>query len=286
MNKIRYEIFSGAGNDFVMIDNRDEKISINLQKEFTVRICRDHFPDIDGVIFVEQAGPENLRMNYYNRDGSSGAMCGNGARCTAMFALNNGITKSKTFVIDAAGKSYKAEISESGYITVFFPEPEEISLDIDINVDFGKGQKILNVDYINVGSDHVVVYLDNETNTEVLGTNELSRLDVNFYGKLIRFHHEFQPRGCNVNFVMPNGKNDLRIRTYERGVERETLACGTGVISSAISSVFRNKLTLPVKAEVQSGETLEVNFVYSHSRIMELSLKGSARKISEGMIEL
>lgn len=287
MNRLRYEIYSGAGNDFIIINNSEINLSDELQKRFTEKICMEKFTEIDGVIFVEKSRDDRelIKMKYYNRDGSYGAMCGNGARCTAMFVFLHKITSNKSFTIEALNRLYKAELKDEGNVKIFFPEPEEIKLDIDITVDFG-GLKKLNVDYVNVGSDHVIVFLDDESNQDVLGGKDLYKLDINFYGRIIRFNSEFEPRGCNVNFVIPTGRSDLRIRTYERGVERETLACGTGVISSAIASVFRNKVQLPVKTKVRSGEILEVDFIFSHSRIMELSLTGSAKKISEGMIEL
>lgn len=283
---MKYEIYSGAGNDFVMINNWDNKIPFEQQASFTIKICNEKFKDIDGVIFVDK--PENVgssvRMNYYNRDGSFGAMCGNGARCIAMFSYKNNITNSRKFKLEAVEDTYTAEICDDENVKISFPEPKALRTDIKIDVDFGTRLKQMNVSYVNVGSDHIVVFLDNDNNKQALENLRLNELDVNYYGKVLRFHNEFQPRGGNVNFVQPLGENKLQLRTYERGVERETLACGTGIVSTGIVSVIKNYCSTPVRILVQSGEWLTIDLKTENSGITNLSLTGSARKTGEGEI--
>ena len=283
---MKYEIYSGAGNDFLMINNLDGILTPDDEKNLTLKLCGGDFTNIDGVIFIDK--PVNnkaaVKMNFYNPDGSFGAMCGNGARCAAAYYHNYISSSAEKFSIEAVGRLYSAEILGDDKVRVVFPEPGEIKLDFEIDVDFGKGIRRLNVNYVNVGSDHLVIFLDEPHIREILGTDVPEKIDINFYGKILRYHNHFQPRGVNVNFVSRISDHRIRLRTYERGVERETLACGTGVISSSICAVFLNKAELPLEILVQSGELLEVNFIYSHSRIMELSLSGSAKKISEGII--
>jgi len=281
---VKYEIYSGAGNDFVMIDNMNGKLTHERQKELTIELCRDKFPEIDGVIFADKSKDERaeLMMSYYNRDGSFGAMCGNGARCVSMYAFKHGILNKKEFVLEAAGDLYQVNIIDEVNVRVGFPKPKEIKQDIKIQAEFGDGLKDMTVSYVNVGSDHVVVFMDNELNKSALGNTNLEALDVNYTGKILRYHNEFQPRGANVNFVFPIGGNKIHLRTYERGVERETLACGTGIVSSAICAVLKQMAASPVEVLVQSGEQLLVKMEAAGNMIKGLSLEGSARKIGEG----
>jgi diaminopimelate epimerase len=282
--KIKYEIYSGAGNDFVMIDNWNDEIPLDEQKKFTNDICSSQFKDIDGVIFVDKPLKRHsaVRMNYYNRDGSFGAMCGNGARCIAMYAFKSGIVKDISFGIEAVDDEYIAEIIDDLNVKISFPEPKEIRLDLNVEAGFGVGAKPLNLSYVNVASDHLVVFLDEKINRLAFAVNSLDELDINEFGKILRFHEKFQPRGANVNFVLKMSDNEIRIRTYERGVERETLACGTGIVSSAVVSALKDIVKPPVKVLVESGEWLVVDLKVHDIIIKDLSLQGSARKISEG----
>ena len=283
---MKYEIYSGAGNDFVMMNNWDNQIPFEQQELFTIKICNDKFKDIDGVIFADKPLKENssLRMNYFNRDGSFGAMCGNGARCIAMFAYKNDIVNSNKFILEAVEDIYTAEICDDENVKISFPEPKALRTDINIDVDFGAGLKQMNVSYVNVGSDHILVFLDNDNNKQALENHRLNELDVNFYGKVLRYHNEFHPRGGNVNFVQPLGENKFQLRTYERGVERETLACGTGIVSTGIVSVIKGYCEAPVSILVQSGEWLTVDMILERNKITNLSLTGSARKTGEGKL--
>jgi diaminopimelate epimerase len=283
---MKYELYSGAGNDFVMINNIAEGIKLSEQDKLTVKLCTENFPNIDGVIFADKplkAGSA-VRMNYYNRDGSFGAMCGNGARCIAVFAFNHGITLENKFILEAGDDVYSAELSGDDIVTIGFPEPKEVRTDININADFGSGLNPLNVSYTNVGSDHIILFIDEEINKIALGNKNMDELDVNYIGKILRFHNAFQPKGGNVNFaeLLPDEK--IRLRTYERGVERETLACGTGIISTGIIAVLKKGLMPPVSIKVQSGEVLRVNYRIDNNRILDLSLTGSARKFGEGVV--
>jgi diaminopimelate epimerase len=273
-----YKIYSGAGNDFVMINNQDNTVPFEKQGDFTRKICEKQFPGIDGVIFVNTPmGKESLvRMNYFNRDGSYGAMCGNGARCIAQYSVDEGLVNENTFDLEAVDKTYKAEIKGNNIVKIYFPPPSEIKLNI-------KAEEFI-IHFVRVGSEHIVLFIKDEVNRKAMNALSLDDVKVNEIGKELRFHWQFQPKGTNVNFADEISGNEIRIRTYERGVERETLACGTGIISSAIVSNLLGKVSPPVKVLVQSGERLKVDFVNDNEKIYSLSLEGRAMKIGEGEI--
>jgi len=280
---MKYQLYSGAGNDFVMINNFTEAIPFKKQRELTVKLCSENFPQIDGVIFADKPLSQNaaVRMNYYNRDGSFGAMCGNGARCIAMFAFKNGIIGKREFTLEAVDDTYTAEILDDEIVRIGFPEPKEIRNDIRITDDAGKP---LNVSYTNVGSDHIIVFIDEDINKLFLNCSDMDKLDVDNIGRMLRFHKDFDPRGGNVNFAQVLSGGTIRLRTYERGVERETLACGTGIISTGIIAMMKKGFFSPVKIKVQSGEVLLVNGRLDNGKILDLCLTGSARKIGEGSL--
>ncbi len=280
---MKYELYSGAGNDFVMINNITEKIAFDDQMELTIKLCNENFPKIDGVIFADKPVNENsaVRMNYYNRDGSFGAMCGNGARCIAMFASKNGITEKRNFTLEAVDDVYSAEIVSDDIVTIGFPEPKEVRTDIRITDDAGKP---LNVSYTNVGSDHIILFINEDINKLYMNCTDMDKLNVDNLGRMLRFHRDFVPRGGNVNFAELQPDGSIRLRTYERGVERETLACGTGIISTGIIAMLKKGISSPVKIKVQSGEVLLVNGRIENGSVLDLSLTGSARKFGEGSL--
>ncbi|HWA05101.1 MAG TPA: diaminopimelate epimerase [Ignavibacteria bacterium] len=280
---MKYELYSGAGNDFVMINNITEKTAFDKQKELTVKICNENFPKIDGVIFADKPLNDNsaVRMNYYNRDGSFGAMCGNGARCIAMFAYNNGIVNEQKFYLEAVDDVYSAEIVSDEIAKIGFPEPKEVRTDIRITASEGNP---LNVSYTNVGSDHIILFINEDINKLYLNCADMDKLDVENQGRMLRFHKDFEPRGGNVNFAEVQQDGSIRLRTYERGVERETLACGTGIISTGIIAMLKKGISSPVKVKVQSGEVLLVTGRVENGKILDLSLTGSARKFGDGDI--
>ena len=139
---------------------------------------------------------------------------------------------------------------------------------------------------MNIGSDHLVILIKDKPNFSVFQSHSLDDINVNLTGSMLRYHPKFQPRGTNVNFVEILSSNELRVRTYERGVERETLACGTGIISSALITAMLNRTNPPIKVLSQSGEWLEVDFKIDKNEISNLSLQGSAKKIGEGGMDI
>jgi diaminopimelate epimerase len=278
---MKYEIYSGAGNDFVMINNLNGTIAENNEAGYTVKICEERFKEIDGVIFADKPRKKDalIRMSYYNRDGSFGAMCGNGARCTAQYAIDNNIINIRSFMLEAVDKLYTAEIISQGIVKIGFPAVTDYKL--SVHVELGKELTISKLHWMNVGSEHIMVFIEDAVNPKI---SSLNRIDINRWGSMLRFHESFQPNGANVNFVKVTGANELRIRTYERGVERETLACGTGIISSAITAGLLGEVKPPVSVLVESGEKLTVGFYINGTVIDNVSLTGTAKKIGEGEI--
>jgi diaminopimelate epimerase len=219
-------------------------------------------------------------MNYYNRDGSFGAMCGNGARCTAQFAIDEGILNDMRFSLEAVDKIYGAEITGVRRVRITFPDIVKYETGLVIDTEDAEFD-ISMANWIYVGSEHIVVFVDDFSDPEI---QTVDGVDVQSYGSFLRYYKDFAPRGANVNFVELIDGNKIRIRTYERGVERETLACGTGIVSSAIISGIMREVKSPVTLKVQSGEELTVSFVREGDAIKNVTLEGSAKKIGEGVI--
>jgi len=285
-NTINYSIYSGAGNDFVMINNLDNIIPFGDQAAFTKKICETQFPKLDGVIFLErpQDGNNSIRMNYYNRDGSYGAMCGNGARCIAQYAVDNNVLDKTEFNLEAVNKVYKAQILNNNVVKIYFPPPDSYRL--NLKIEKVNGLNTVTGYYMLVGSDHLVIFIKDDSNRDIFNSSSLDEINIELWGSVLRYHPDFAPAGANVNFADVFPPHELRIRTFERGVERETLACGTGIISSAVISSLLKKVSPPIKVLSQSGEWLTVDFNLSGDKISNLSLEGPAKKIGDGEIEL
>lgn len=234
---------SGSGNDFIVVDNR--KKIIKNPPRFAAKYCHRKFGiGADGLLCVESSHLKQtaFRMRYVNSDGSHASFCGNGARCIAIFAYMKKIAPKKMKFESDAGIIH-AEIARCN-VKIKIPAPKDIKLDFKLNVK----SKKYNIAFVNAGVPHAVVFVKNIKNA-----------DVDKSGRVIRWHKRFQPAGANVNFVKVLGKNKLQIRTYERGVEGETLACGTGVVASSIISILKKYVSSPVSVLTQGGEVLKVH---------------------------
>ena len=259
MMTVTFNKYQGAGNDFVMIDNRmglinpEDSVLIN-------RMCDRRFGiGADGLILVSDHNGLDYEMKYFNSDGKLGSMCGNGGRCTAHFAVKCGIagTNQKFMAFDGL---HEAQV-----------EKDIVRLQMaDV-----KNYKILNNNYfINTGSPHYVLFAD-----------DVDSINVNEEGKKIRWSEKFAPGGTNVNFVQVID-NGLKIRTFERGVEEETLACGTGVTASAIAAVLKGHFgTAPVNVRARGGD-LKVEFKIVNNIITDVWLTGPATFVFEGIVNI
>jgi len=266
---LRFIKMNGAGNDFVMVDNRAGDVRLNSKQ--IVRICDRHCGvGADGILLLEKStNGADFRMRYYNRDGGEAEMCGNGARCFARFANKVAAAGAKISFETPAGIIGARLHGES--VTLEMSEPKGLRLSIEL---VASGQKQL-VHFINSGVPHVVVPVAN-----------VEDVDVRRRGEAIRRHEMFAPKGANVNFLEKRGPKKIAIRTYERGVEDETLACGTGVVASALGFAATEKASGPISVIVRSGSQLGVDFEKEADRFRDVKLTGPAEFVFEGTIEI
>ena len=272
--KIEFTKMSGAGNDFIVIDNRSSIIKDG--NSFAKKICDRHWSvGGDGLLLLEQSEKASYRMMYYNADGSYGGMCGNGGRCIAMFAyLNNIASSNHTF--EALDHIYSAAI-DSENITLNMKNP--ISLKLNQHLIIGK--KRISYHSINTGAPHIIINID-----EFNKKKNIEMFDVQKWGKYLRWHKKFSPAGTNVNFIKISENNIVQIRTFERGVEAETLACGTGSVASAVIAFKKWKLKKPITIIPTSRIPLTVNFDEVGNNIENVKLKGPAVITFTGCIDV
>jgi diaminopimelate epimerase len=268
MQRIPYWKYEGAGNDFVALDARDGLPE--LETALIREVCDRRLGiGADGVLVIEPAAESGIhfRMVYYNADGSRGEMCGNGARCIAAFALLRGAAPASMRFLTDAG-TYSAQVREDA-ISVAFPDIRETVVEKRAITE-GRAWE---GDYLPVGVPHFVTWV-----------NDLDRVDVARIGRALRHHEAFAPRGTNVNFAQILGPASLRLRTYERGVEAETLACGTGSVATALTYALRQGVLGPHRISLltASGQLLGVSFVLDDSGATDVSLHGPARLVHEG----
>ena len=260
---------NGAGNDFILLDNRAGKIQLN--REQIVRLCDRHRGvGADGIMILvpSRTGKADWAWDFYNSDGSTGEMCGNGARCFARFVQRTvGLNRDFTFETEAGiiTASFNGE-----RVTVNLTKPKDLKLNQAVSLATGDNT----IHSLNTGVPHAVVYVPDADKAMVMSL-----------GAEIRRHGHFGPRGTNVNFVQVLGPNHIRVRTFERGVEGETLACGTGVCASAMISARVHHFISPVKVQVQGGDTLEVSFK-DNGEFEDVRLTGPADFAFAGRIEV
>ncbi|MGD2029985.1 MAG: diaminopimelate epimerase [Desulfobacterales bacterium] len=263
MKKIDFYKMSGSGNDFIIIDNRSKIVDETDLPNFIAKICRRKMSvGADGFILVENTDVADFKWRFYNSDGSAAEMCGNGARCVARYAYVTGIAGPAMSFETQAGIVEAQVVGERVKVKTTDP----LDLKIDYPIDLKNGS--LSISSVNTGVPHVVIVKDSLENAQVVTV-----------GKEIRFHHKFAPAGTNVNFACHLKDNMIAIRTYERGVEDETLACGTGAIASAIIMACKEKLTSPINVLTRSGGYLNIFYKEVDGRYYDIYLEGDARMI-------
>jgi diaminopimelate epimerase len=265
---LRFVKMNGAGNDFVMLDNRHGDVC--LQPEQIARICDRHRGvGADGVLIVEPAANgADFRMRYYNADGGEAEMCGNGARCFARFVEKVAGARDRVSFETPAGV-IGAELHAEA-VTLSMSDPHDLRLRISIP----EVAEFPTMHFINSGVPHVVVPVP-----------KVEEIDVRRHGAFIRRHVMFSPQGTNVNFVEKRGPDAIAIRTYERGVENETLACGTGVTASALIFAATENVSGPITVSVRGGNELQVGFERVGADFRKVTLTGPAEFVFEGSIE-
>ncbi len=266
MNKILFTKFSGSGNDFIFIDNRKLAYQADEMIGFIQKVCRrGQSVGADGLMFIEPSERADFKWRFFNADGSEGEMCGNGGRCAARFAQELGIaTDAVSFetlagVIDATMSDSRVKLR----MTPPFDYRAGVAFDVN-------GRKAL-LEYVNTGVPHAVEFVD-----------DVEAVDIVADGRAIRTHDAFAPSGANANFARVSGAHSLILRTYERGVEDETLACGTGAVAAAILAAARGLLTAPVDVEVRSGEILKIYFEGVGAEVRDVYMEGEARLVYVG----
>ncbi len=257
---------SGAGNDFIVIDNRRGEVDEEGLSRWIEKVCRRKLSvGADGLILVEEAEGVDFKWRFFNNDGSRAEMCGNGARCAARFAYLRQIAGQKlSFETDAG--IVRAWVDEDR-VKIQMTEPADLKPDRTLALESGT----LAFASINTGVPHVVCTVD-----------DIEAVDVVGLGRRIRNHPDFAPAGTNVNFIAPTAAGGIAIRTYERGVEDETLACGTGAVAAALITAARKGSSSPIDVLTRSGETLTVHFTAQDGRFADVYLEGDARVVYTG----
>ncbi|MFA7254569.1 MAG: diaminopimelate epimerase [Candidatus Omnitrophota bacterium] len=254
-----------SGNDFVVVDNR--RGAVKDAVAFTREVCRPHLgAGADGVLLFENSKKANFRMRIINSDGSEAAACGNGFRCIALYA-HEILKYSSRMNFESGSGLIEAEVGQKNNIKVQLTKPRVFEMDGVLEL---RKQKIRYA-FLDTGVPHVVIFVEGLEKAEVLET-----------GKAIREHARFQPFGTNVNFVEVKGKKEIAVRTYERGVENETLACGTGSTASAVVSVLKGHVQSPVSVVTQGGEKLRIDMQKKGNEITKVFLEGKAQFVYKG----
>lgn len=288
--EVKFVKMHGAGNDFIVVDEFNGIIVPEEKKRgFARKISDRHFgAGSDGVIFIQKSGKADLNFVFYNPDGSRAEMCGNGIRCLAKYAYEHGLVKKENMVVETLAGLRKLDLTiEDGIISsvkvdMGAPQvrrgeaqvngdPESMMVNEEVVVD----DESYRVTSVGMGNPHAILFTEN-----------IADVDVREVGSKIRYSTQLFPKGTNVHFIQRAGKNEFKIRTYERGVEDETLACGTGICASAVAAVL-NKKADPNKPIVfhARGGILKVDLKTIGGEVKEVFLTGPVETVFEGVYE-
>lgn len=257
MAEVKFVKMHGAGNDFLLVDDRDGTFPVHDHRRIAVMATRPGGVGCEGVILVQKSACADFKMRFFNPDGTEADLCGNGARCVAAFAVEIGAVTGKVMRFETAAGFVDAEIFDDGQVRIAMPDP-----------------KGLKDGFVIVGVPHKIVPVEN-----------LARTDVEGEGRRIRLSDEFAPNGTNVDFVTFRGPDRLSIRTYERGVEAESGACGTGSVAAAVVGVADHGLKFPVRVKTAGGYELIVAGEYENGVFSDITLTGPVKRVFEGRIE-
>jgi diaminopimelate epimerase len=268
MQEISFYKMSASGNDFILMDNRDKGLNGDNIGNFVQQLCRRRFSvGADGLILIEYSSKAHFKWRFFNADGSEAEMCGNGGRCVAKLAHLLKIAPAQLSFETQAG-IIQAEITATG-VKLKMTNPYNLRPHIDLNLI----NHFIQGGFINTGVPHLVCLVD-----------DLEDYPVVEIGKQIRLHPEFSPAGTNADFVKIITPNRIAVRTYERGVEDETMACGTGAIASALMVSLWKGIKSPVAVETHGGEVLTIFFQRAEEGFSEVYLEGPAKVIYQGYL--
>jgi len=264
MLKINFTKMSASGNDFVIVEKKSLLSDIDYRL-IAESICdRKYGVGADGLLLLEKSKTADIKMRIFNADGSEAQMCGNGARCAALYVKEQNTTPKIN--IETKAGIIKAEVN-NGRIKIKLTAPKELRLNIPVKIN----NRTLHVNFINTGVPHTVIFVDG-----------IDKIEVDKLGRFIRYHQRFKPAGTNVNFVEFVNSHLLRVRTYERGVEGETLACGTGAVASALIFALKSGVFGKIEVKVKSGDVLNVYFKRVNNSFQKVWLEGQAKIIFTG----
>lgn len=265
---IEFYKMSGSGNDFIIIDNRDLSLDVGNLSDFARKVCQRNFSvGADGLVVIEPSVKADFKWRFYNSDGSVAEMCGNASRCVARFAHRKGIAGKKMTwetIAGIIGAEVKGDTAK-----VKLTDPSAVETGIKIETE---GKKLI-LDSIDTGVPHAVVFVD-----------DIDNYDVYNIGRKIRFHKKFAPRGTNADFASVINRHKIKVRTYERGVEDETLACGTGMVAAVLTAAQRGLVDSPTEVLVKSEETLRIYFEKKNGLWKEIFLEGKVKMVYQGLL--
>ena len=268
MQKIKFVKMSGAGNDFVLLTG-GRRGAVALKK-LALKLCaRKLAVGADGLLYVNKAGKNAVSLRYFNSDGSE-AFCGNGSRCSAWWAYSSGLMKRKKFLLKTISGDLPVDIVSPGSVKMRMPDVPEVKTGFKGKYPPG----IKTMYFLNTGVPHAVVPV-----------KDIERTDVRGLGRALRYNEAFGPGGANVDFVKKSG-GGVSVRTYERGVEGETLACGTGITASAVALAVAGQIKSPVTLIARSGDKFRVSLNPAGCGASDIYIQGPAKIIFEGEIKL
>ena len=256
--KARFVKMHGAGNDFIMIDDRDGTFPADDCRRLAAMGARGTGVGCEGIILVQQSDRLDFKMKFFNPDGSEAEMCGNGARCVAAFAREIGAAKSDKMRFETLAGDVCAEVLNARLVRIALPDPKD-----------------MRDDFINSGVPHKIVPV-----------MDLASVDVDGEGRRIRHSEAFAPAGTNVDFVTYRAPHDVDIRTYERGVEAETGACGTGSVAAALVGVAQHGMSFPVTVHTVKGYELAIGGEFDGAGFRNVTLTGPVARVFDGEIYL
>ncbi len=266
---VPYTKMNGAGNDFIVIDHRQPFLNKKQKVRLAKGLCRRGFSiGADGLLFIEESKQFDFAWDFYNSDGSVAEMCANGARCAARYAYQKKIA-GKNLSFETIAGLIAAEVFHDSTVQLNMTDPFEFKKGKPVDLD----GKLYDLWFVNTGVPHVVIFVDNED------------IPVETWGAQIRHDQQFFPQGTNVNFVSARADGSFRSRTYERGVEEETKACGTGAVAAALYAVINEMASSPVRVITSGGDQLEIAFDLKKGPVAkDVTIKGPARIVCEGQI--
>jgi len=269
--KIHFYKMTGAGNDFIFIDNRNGVVDADHCSDLVLSACRRKLSvGADGMVLIENDPEVDFKWRFFNSDASEAEMCGNAARCAVRFAKLTGIVDKSEMAFRTLPGIIQGKLIGSS-VKVRMTAPHSLELDLHLESD----GLAFDFDFINTGVPHAVCFVSD--------ASEIEAADVPGWGRPFRFHPHFQPSGSNINFSCVLDAHRMIVRTYERGVEGETLACGTGVIASVLLAAVRNRVLSPVEVKTQGGEFLTIHFERKENgkEFKEVFMEGEARVVYE-----